>query len=96
MPEPWRGLIDYLRDSLDHRQQVSMTVDEIAAATRCRDPRVRKRTFWRSAQLGASDFEGFVDAGLHLEFSPDRRGQDVESVTFVRRCRFPHRRKCRS
>jgi hypothetical protein len=96
MPEPWRRLIDYLQDSLERGPQISMTVDEIVAATCCRDPHVCERTFWRAAQLGSTGFEGFVDAGLQLEFYPDRRGQDVESVTFVRRSGFPHRHMNRS
>ena len=93
MSEPWRGLIAQLRDSLDHVPQVSMTIDEIVAATHCHDPAIRDRWFWRAAQLGSIDFTDFADAGLHLEFFPDRRSRDVETVTFVRQCRFPHRRK---
>jgi hypothetical protein len=73
MPEAWRGLIDSLRNSLDQRRQVSMTVDEIVAATCCPPPQVRERKFWRAAQLGSRDFEGFADARLYLEFYPDRR-----------------------
>src|SRR5262245_16121503 len=95
MREQWHGLIDNLLESLVHRPQVVMTVDEIVAATCCRDPAIRDRWFWRAAQLGSIDFEGFADAGLHLEFFPDRRGHAVEWVTFVRQCRFPHRRNGR-
>lgn len=84
MPSDWPTLIDNLHARLDNEARVSMTIDEIVAVTHCRDEALRERWYWRATQLGAKNFERFTDAGLHLQFFPDERSRDVETVTFYR------------
>lgn len=84
MRSGWGSLIADLQTRLDRERQVSMTVDEIVAATHSSDEALRERWFWRARQLGARGFEEFADAGLHLRFFPDARRCDVETVTFYR------------
>ncbi|MBI3863691.1 MAG: hypothetical protein HY290_17515 [Planctomycetia bacterium] len=85
MPPDWRNFIDDLRAKLVRESQISMTVDEIIAKSRCDDSAIRERWFWRAEQLGSKDYEDFTTAGVQLEFFPDRHGRDVESVTFFSR-----------
>jgi hypothetical protein len=82
MQADWITFIANLRHQIEREGQMTMTIGEIVAGTHSRDSAIRDRGFWRANQRGGRDYEGFANAGIALEFTPDGRGQPVESVTF--------------
>jgi hypothetical protein len=65
-------------------KSVRLSVDELhrrGGATN-ESPAYRNRGSWAAAQRGSTDWHTFRDAGLVLNFEPDRTGVPVEWVTF--------------
>lgn len=82
MQADWSTFVANLRHQIERDERVTMTSDEIVAATHSQDQAIRDRGFWRANQRGGRDYDGFANAGIAIDFIPDERGQPVESVTF--------------
>jgi hypothetical protein len=80
----WQTFIANLRDRVAKEGRVSLAIDEIIAGTQTEDTAIRERWFWLANQRGSTDYEGFTNVGLSIDFVPDVRGQQVEFVTFHR------------
>lgn len=80
----WDPLINHLRQRVDVEGRVTLTIEEIIAMTNTRDQSIRTCGSWRAAQRGGAAYDRLANAGFAIEFTPDERGHQVESVSFSR------------
>lgn len=76
-------LVDAIR-AAPRDQSVTLSLDELLtwSGADVEPQGFRTRSMWSSCQRGDPDWRTFRDAGLVLNFEPDRTGEAVERVTF--------------